>query len=180
MGCGFKSLLRHQKKVKPCRRCRVFDFIQRCIEKGGWGQIGDTPDFCGKGAQRWSFSSICCWPISNRDVIRIRAVIVNAAATDDYRSRGISMEQRLKDLNTYLRGWVGYFRLADTISRYLGTCTVCFACRPDCRSCRYRVRLRVVLGTIQPIQAFLPSPVFSLASPLSDIIIIRIIRIVNR
>jgi len=32
------------------------------------------------------------------------------------RSRGISMEQRLHDLNTYLRGWIGYFRLADTPS----------------------------------------------------------------
>jgi group II intron reverse transcriptase/maturase len=32
------------------------------------------------------------------------------------RSRGVSMEQRLRDLNTYLRGWVGYFRLADTPS----------------------------------------------------------------
>ncbi len=32
------------------------------------------------------------------------------------RSRGMSMEQRLRDLNTYLRGWMGYFRLADTPS----------------------------------------------------------------
>lgn len=32
------------------------------------------------------------------------------------RSRSISMEQRLHDLNTYLRGWIGYFRLADTPS----------------------------------------------------------------
>jgi hypothetical protein len=32
------------------------------------------------------------------------------------RSRSISMEQRLHSLNTYLRGWVGYFRLADTPS----------------------------------------------------------------
>ena len=32
------------------------------------------------------------------------------------RSRGISMQRRLLDLNTYLRGWVGYFRLADTPS----------------------------------------------------------------
>lgn len=32
------------------------------------------------------------------------------------RSRGISMEQRLRDLNTYLQGWIGYFRLADTPS----------------------------------------------------------------
>jgi group II intron reverse transcriptase/maturase len=32
------------------------------------------------------------------------------------RSRGISMEQRLHGLNTYLRGWIGYFRLADTPS----------------------------------------------------------------
>jgi group II intron reverse transcriptase/maturase len=32
------------------------------------------------------------------------------------RSRGVSMKQRLHDLNTYLRGWVGYFRLADTPS----------------------------------------------------------------
>lgn len=30
------------------------------------------------------------------------------------RSRGISMERRLEELNTYLRGWIGYFRLADT------------------------------------------------------------------
>jgi group II intron reverse transcriptase/maturase len=32
------------------------------------------------------------------------------------RSRGISMERRLGELNTYLRGWIGYFRLADTKS----------------------------------------------------------------
>ena len=32
------------------------------------------------------------------------------------RSRGISMERRLGELNTYLRGWMGYFRLADTKS----------------------------------------------------------------
>ena len=32
------------------------------------------------------------------------------------RSRVISMEQRLGQLNTYLRGWIGYFRLADTKS----------------------------------------------------------------
>ena len=32
------------------------------------------------------------------------------------RSRGISMERRLGQLNTYLRGWIGYFRLADTKS----------------------------------------------------------------
>lgn len=32
------------------------------------------------------------------------------------RSRSISMEQRLQDLNTYLKGWIGYFRLADTPS----------------------------------------------------------------
>ncbi len=31
-------------------------------------------------------------------------------------SRGISMEKRLENLNTYLRGWIGYFRLADTKS----------------------------------------------------------------
>ena len=24
-GCGFKSLLRHQRKTRPCRQCRVFD-----------------------------------------------------------------------------------------------------------------------------------------------------------
>jgi group II intron reverse transcriptase/maturase len=32
------------------------------------------------------------------------------------RSRGISMKRRLGELNTYLRGWIGYFRLADTKS----------------------------------------------------------------
>jgi len=32
------------------------------------------------------------------------------------RSRGISLERRLGELNTYLRGWIGYFRLADTQS----------------------------------------------------------------
>lgn len=32
------------------------------------------------------------------------------------RSRGISMGRRLGELNTYLRGWIGYFRLADTAS----------------------------------------------------------------
>jgi len=32
------------------------------------------------------------------------------------RSRGISMGRRLGELNTYLRGWIGYFRLADTES----------------------------------------------------------------
>jgi group II intron reverse transcriptase/maturase len=32
------------------------------------------------------------------------------------RSKGISMEQRLGRLNTYLRGWMGYFQLADTQS----------------------------------------------------------------
>ena len=32
------------------------------------------------------------------------------------RSRGINMERRLGELNTYLRGWIGYFRLADTVS----------------------------------------------------------------
>ena len=32
------------------------------------------------------------------------------------RSKGISMERRLGELNTYLRGWIGYFRLADTES----------------------------------------------------------------
>jgi hypothetical protein len=32
------------------------------------------------------------------------------------RSRGISMERRLGELNTYLRAWIGYFRLADTES----------------------------------------------------------------
>jgi hypothetical protein len=31
-------------------------------------------------------------------------------------SRGISMAQRLEDLNAYLRGWIGYFRLAYTPS----------------------------------------------------------------
>jgi len=32
------------------------------------------------------------------------------------RSKGISMERRLGELNTYLQGWIGYFRLADTES----------------------------------------------------------------
>lgn len=32
------------------------------------------------------------------------------------RSKGISMERRLGELNTYLQGWIGYFRLADTKS----------------------------------------------------------------
>lgn len=32
------------------------------------------------------------------------------------RSKGISMEQRLDNLKTYLRGWLGYFRLIDTPS----------------------------------------------------------------
>ena len=32
------------------------------------------------------------------------------------RSKGISMDRRLGELNTYLRGWIGYFRLADTAS----------------------------------------------------------------
>ena len=32
------------------------------------------------------------------------------------RSKGISMERRLGELNAYLRGWIGYFRLADTES----------------------------------------------------------------
>jgi hypothetical protein len=30
------------------------------------------------------------------------------------RSRSISLEERLRGLNIYLRGWIGYFRLADT------------------------------------------------------------------
>jgi RNA-directed DNA polymerase len=30
------------------------------------------------------------------------------------RSRGISLPQMIKELNTYLRGWLGYFRLIDT------------------------------------------------------------------
>jgi hypothetical protein len=32
------------------------------------------------------------------------------------RSRSMSKEQRLEYLNAYLRGWIGYFRLADTPS----------------------------------------------------------------
>lgn len=32
------------------------------------------------------------------------------------RSKGIGMEQRLARLNPYLRGWIGYYRLADTVS----------------------------------------------------------------
>lgn len=32
------------------------------------------------------------------------------------RSRSISMEDRLKLLNTYLKGWIGYFRIIDTLS----------------------------------------------------------------
>ncbi len=32
------------------------------------------------------------------------------------RSKGISMERRIGALNTYLRGWMGYFHLADTKS----------------------------------------------------------------
>jgi RNA-directed DNA polymerase len=30
------------------------------------------------------------------------------------RNRGISMKRRLQELNAYLRGWIGYFALADT------------------------------------------------------------------
>jgi hypothetical protein len=32
------------------------------------------------------------------------------------RSRSISLDERIKQVNTYLRGWYGYFRLADTRS----------------------------------------------------------------
>jgi hypothetical protein len=36
----------------------------------------------------------------------------------EYRSKGVSMAQRLGKLNTYLRSWVGYYRLADTLSTF--------------------------------------------------------------
>ena len=35
------------------------------------------------------------------------------------RSRGISMERRLTDLNRYVRGWIGYFGLAQQFDEFV-------------------------------------------------------------
>jgi RNA-directed DNA polymerase len=67
------------------------------------------------------------------------------------RSRGISMERRLTDLNRYVRGWIGYFGLARQFDEFANLdgwirrrVRMCYW--KQWRRCRKRVRELLKLG----------------------------------
>lgn len=54
--------------------------------------------------------------ISNESIKRLKAKIREITS----RSKPLSMDQRIKQLNQYLTGWCGYYALADTPSKFKG------------------------------------------------------------
>jgi RNA-directed DNA polymerase len=68
------------------------------------------------------------------------------------RSRGISLPQMIKELNTYLRGWLGYFRLIDTptvlrdLDSWIRRRLRCFVTKQWIKNCHTRYKGLRALG----------------------------------
>jgi len=68
------------------------------------------------------------------------------------RSRGISLTQVIEELREYLRGWIGYFRLVETLSVFqdldgwIRRRLRCFVAKQWIKNCRTRYRNLIRLG----------------------------------
>jgi len=97
---------------------RIYESIGRFIKERLRLKVNEAKsavDFpCRRKFLGFSFSS--CWQVKLRIASKTKERFKERVRILTRRSWGISMKERLEKLNAYLRGWSGYFGVAETIS----------------------------------------------------------------
>ena len=99
---------------------RVFESVQRYLKETLKLVVNQQKSFCGpsEGCEYLGFKFV-----GNRVTIKVQPkklkTFKHRIKQITSRRRGISIKQRLTELRRYVRGWIGYFGLAQQVDKFL-------------------------------------------------------------